>query len=355
MKTKLTKQIVTILIAVFITTATANAIGTLTPAGTAGDQTHYNLNDIYTKITTGNSTSTKSGTISVPEGTPTASFRTLTEIYEALPEWRTLSDSTTTVQEGYYEATDLVSIDPDLIASNIATGTEMFGVVGTYQSFGLLTSPHAYFPLRGSVSDVSENNWSSSSGSDNWTTNRFGTVDSAKDFPNSTSHQIVIDRMIQPQTGEITICAWINPDNVSGDHMIITDYDGFTGSDETINYWISSNRYGFLVYGNNTAYSLSGVASTGSWDFYCGVTDSSTIKLYENGLLVANEAATNPLRTDTTDSWYVGNAINGTRVYDGQISDILIYDTALSSTEISDLYDATDDEQTYNQFLVEFN
>jgi hypothetical protein len=131
MKKILTKQIVTILIAVFITTATANAIGTLTPQGTAGDQTHYSLNDIYTKITTGNSTSTKSGTIAVPEGTPTASFRTLTEIYEALPEWRTLSDSTTTVQEGYYEATDLTTIDSDLIAANIATGTEVFGVEGT--------------------------------------------------------------------------------------------------------------------------------------------------------------------------------------------------------------------------------
>jgi hypothetical protein len=136
------KTTLTILIAIFITTATANAIGTLTPTGTSGDQTHYSLNDIYTKLTTGVSTSTKSGTIAVPEGTPTASFRTLTEVYNAIPEWRTLSDSTTTVQEGYYEATDLTTIDSDLTAGNISDGIDIFGVIGEYVSKGYPSTNH---------------------------------------------------------------------------------------------------------------------------------------------------------------------------------------------------------------------
>jgi hypothetical protein len=44
---------------------------------------------------------------------------------------QTLSDQSTTIPEGYYIATDLVSVDPDLIAGNICNGTTIFGITGT--------------------------------------------------------------------------------------------------------------------------------------------------------------------------------------------------------------------------------
>jgi hypothetical protein len=114
-----------------VTTATY-AIGTLTPSGTAGDDTYYTLNDIYAKITADTDATVGSGTMTVP-GTQTASFYTLTEIYEALPDWKTLSAATTTVAAGYYEATDLATVDTDLTAGNIKDGTTIFGVEGTVE------------------------------------------------------------------------------------------------------------------------------------------------------------------------------------------------------------------------------
>jgi hypothetical protein len=122
--------IITILIAVLITSTVVQAIGTLTPSGTAGDDTQYTLNDIYAKITADTDATVGSGTMTVP-GTQTASFYTLTEIYEALPDWKTLSAATTTVSAGYYEATDLATVDTDLTAGNIKDGTTIFGVEGT--------------------------------------------------------------------------------------------------------------------------------------------------------------------------------------------------------------------------------
>lgn len=52
------------------------------------------------------------------------------EVTGALPS-RTVSPDTTAVAAGYYPATDLVSVDTDLIAENITYGVTIFGVTGT--------------------------------------------------------------------------------------------------------------------------------------------------------------------------------------------------------------------------------
>lgn len=136
MNTKIKKIFITLtttLTAILLVTTATYAIGTLTPSGIAGDATQYTLNDIYTKLTTGTATSTKTGSFSTPD-TASASFRTLTEIYNAIPATLSLSNSTTTVPVGINLATTTLSvIDTDLIASNIATGTVIFGVTGTKQ------------------------------------------------------------------------------------------------------------------------------------------------------------------------------------------------------------------------------
>ncbi len=95
--------ILTLVLTVIIGAQVANAIGSLTPSGTAGDATQYTLNDIYTKLTTNVATSTKSGLFAIP-GSAVATFRTLSEIYAVIP-----------------------TID----ASKVAVGTTYLGVVGT--------------------------------------------------------------------------------------------------------------------------------------------------------------------------------------------------------------------------------
>ena len=98
------KTLSAITLAVLISVTTANAIGSLTPSGTAGDDTQYSLNDIYTKLTTGATTTEDSGTMTVP-GTVSASFHTLSEIYALL------------------QAEKLIS------PANIVTGTTIFELV----------------------------------------------------------------------------------------------------------------------------------------------------------------------------------------------------------------------------------
>ena len=54
------------------------------------------------------------------------------EVTGTLPT-RTLSPATTTVQDGYYVATNLVQVDADLVTGNIRQNQTLFGVLGRYE------------------------------------------------------------------------------------------------------------------------------------------------------------------------------------------------------------------------------
>jgi len=100
-------HIIAITIAILIAVASAQAIGTLTPQGNPGDDTHYSLNEIYDKLVDFNTPpASTTSPFSVPNNVA-PSFHTLTEIYDLL------SDE-----------------DSDLIPGNIACGVVIFGVEG---------------------------------------------------------------------------------------------------------------------------------------------------------------------------------------------------------------------------------
>ncbi len=100
--------IATTLSAILIVSTATYAIGSLTPTGTAGDDTQYSLNDIYDKLTNFTDTPTATSSPFTVPGSVSASFHTLSEIYSLLQ-----------------------SEDADLVAANIVTGTTIFGVEGT--------------------------------------------------------------------------------------------------------------------------------------------------------------------------------------------------------------------------------
>lgn len=151
-KTLLT--ILTLVLTVVIGAQVANAIGSLTPSGTAGDNTQYSLNDIYDKLTnSAHSASATSSPFTTP-GSVSATFRTLTEIYNAIPaiyennspELSIVGDGAGSlflggVEDGIHINTnpsltfqDIIDYDPSFVASNIKDGVYIYGVEGTYLS-----------------------------------------------------------------------------------------------------------------------------------------------------------------------------------------------------------------------------
>lgn len=69
-----------------------------------------------------------------PTNVPGPTMHTLEETYQKAESLaaplRTLSPTTTVVAAGYYAATNLTQVDPDLTASNVRAGVSLFGVTG---------------------------------------------------------------------------------------------------------------------------------------------------------------------------------------------------------------------------------
>jgi len=71
-----------------------------------------------------------------PTNAPGPTMHTLEEICQRLNttlgpiEQRAVAPDTTTFPAGYYTATNLADVDPDLVASNVRAGVSVFGVVG---------------------------------------------------------------------------------------------------------------------------------------------------------------------------------------------------------------------------------
>lgn len=143
----------------------------------------------------------------------------------------------------------------------------------------------------------------------------------------------------------ITASAWAY---VSSATLAVTSNQKIFSTTESYgyNYVISSgNRVEAYLMINGTPYSV-GVAETAlianSWNFVAFTYDGATIRNYINGVQVASAAATGYINHTTTTPFCIGAEPNATtcssEYYLGSIDDVRVYDRALSSTEITQLY-----------------
>jgi hypothetical protein len=143
------KVIFPLFIAVTLFISASTFAGTFTPSPAVPNAGSYTLSDIYNKISS-DTFSYLPHTFS-PADPPADTFVTLTQIWNIIPQINVPSvhglDSGV-LNGGIYHLTDLAVIEPNLTASNIATGTVIFGVVGTKLDLTapIVTAFHIFIP-----------------------------------------------------------------------------------------------------------------------------------------------------------------------------------------------------------------
>jgi hypothetical protein len=138
----------------------------------------YTLEDLYQRLNAGTAGTPRSSVFVEPAAGPGGTMHTLTEIMAKMPAldangataadvlagktfwgltggaWglqtgsmatQTVNNTTTSQNAGYYNAFNLATVDGDLTAGNIKSGTTIFGVTGAYTGSGGTTS--APFPV----------------------------------------------------------------------------------------------------------------------------------------------------------------------------------------------------------------
>jgi len=171
----------------------------------------------------------------------------------------------------------------------------------------------------------------------------------SRDF--NGSNQYIDIASSTPNAAPLTLAAWINFDTTAGNQCII----GIEGEVTP-----SSNVHGFVlvsvsgtIWGLTVATSFDYAAttttfSTGVWYHIVAVFTSSTDrKIYVNGNSTPEGTNTTNLTPNTTyvERTRIGDRANtvneGTQYFNGKIADVRVYNRAISTSEISDLYNFT--------------
>lgn len=166
-----------------------------------------------------------------------------------------------------------------------------------------------------------------------WTDGRFGkavSFDGTDDYVNIAS-------MSGLSSSAITVSAWVkisahkNWNNVVGHEWVASNGSWLLFSDS------SGNAY-FGIYDTSQHTAASSSFSAGVWHHLIGTYDGSVIRIYVDGV-AGSSTALSGVTLDTVGQ--VGLSSSSGSVFSGQIDDVRIYNRALSSDEITNLYQKT--------------
>ncbi len=175
--------------------------------------------------------------------------------------------------------------------------------------------------------------------------NLTGSPDFSDSSPKEGSHFITFDGTYEIQTSSnydipnnaISISAWININ--SGSNPVAVEIAGVF-----IGYNGDSERFrGGILHGGQFA-QLINTISVDTWYHMIMTWDGTTIKLYINGNTTPagteSPSAARDISSIDDIAWTLGNKSGDENHWNGFVDDVIIYDRALSASEVSDIYNS---------------
>jgi hypothetical protein len=151
-----------------------------------------------------------------------------------------------------------------------------------------------------------------------------------------------------PLPTNVTLTAWINQSTLVGYKNIVTK-EGATQTD--LDYGLTTSPNGNLYFWfHNGSYRIhetltNNINSTNVWYSVTSVFSdtNNTVQLYANGIQIYNQTESTSLLAHTNSKLLVGwrNSLASGQSFQGNIAQTLIYNRALSATEIRQNYNAT--------------
>lgn len=229
--------------------------------------------------------------------------------------------------------------DFSLLVSTRNTGPRFFRLAGPINAPGLV----AFYKFEGDGADSTTNANHGTSVDTSLTTNRFGKANAAYYFsgardcfvrvPNSPSLNL---------SNAATLAAWVNFDveGLISARILMKDSYDLAFADAGL----AERRAGFTVKtpSENLLLTPAPITQAGKWHFIVGTYDGSTMRLYVDGVQAAEGPATGDITPTSSDLMIGRNSENGEDIYKGIIDEIRIYNRALSSSEIVELFQETE-------------
>jgi len=345
-----------ILIGAFFMT-TGVLAGSFTPSPVDPGASTYTLSDIYNKVSS--STFAYSAHDFAPASIPDGTFVTLADIWNIIPPLRTLveGDLDSGILAGgiYASTTDLLTIEPNLLAENIATGTSLFGVVGNCVGPTIpVDDLVSYWPFDGNAEDSVGNNDLTLAGGASLAEGKDGESNTAYNFDGAGDYLYCTDANCGG-TGKLdyiygtgwTWGEWINPTSLGSPahYNALLMGNRNQGNNKGWNMVLNTdNIIGCQIWmasGGNCAAYVSGVIATSTWAHIMCTHDGSEIILYMNGEEInSSTSGCSGLGSNSAGDFRIAKDNHSTTIdYNGRVDETRVYSRALTPEEVMNIYD----------------
>ena len=170
-----------------------------------------------------------------------------------------------------------------------------------------------------------------------WANGIFG---NALNFENQTQVVISNSPSLNPFSA-ITISTWLKADHWGAASYNPRILEKGTSENQYALLSTSSGQLEFLLSGVSNGVLVANAPSPRSWHQVAGAFDGSSMTLYVDGQVAAQQTASGVLAM-TSDSLVLGNKPSGSasNMFNGVLDDVRIYGRALSAAEIAQMYNA---------------
>lgn len=160
-----------------------------------------------------------------------------------------------------------------------------------------------------------------------------GKIDGALDFDGSGDY-VETPYILNPgKHNSFSASAWVKLDSASSTHVILSQ-DGSSGR-----MWLYRNSSGELsTYIGGSATEATTTLPTGSWHHVAVTYDGTTVRLLQDGEIVASA---NVSAEDETEGFVIGAKKDYSAGWNGQIDDVKIFNYHLTSQQITDIWNRT--------------
>ena len=164
---------------------------------------------------------------------------------------------------------------------------------------------------------------------------------SALKFVNSENDSVdVADSSSLKIQEQITICAWVNLDYYSQYTNIIDKQ--WDGADRSYVFRVYSRKPQFILANASgsawTTANSSSILLYNEWYFLSAVYDGSEMKIYINGTLDGTPVSKTDNISPNNSALSIGNASLYTHGWNGMLSNVMLFNTGLSQSDITTLY-----------------
>ena len=206
-----------------------------------------------------------------------------------------------------------------------------------------------YWPFNGNANDESGNGNNGTVNGATLAADRFGNTGKAYWF-DGNSNNILIGNSVFDSLYQVTISAYIKTSDVDGGYIISTgNLNEFALSINNLGQFVGETNY-LPTTNGSTNFQIASNSSAGNnnnqWKFVAMVFDGQTNKLYVDRNLVDIDTAIAPMLITHEPSylsfgsyyWWGSVYQNSAFNFSGDLDDIMIYNRALSSNEIQQLF-----------------